>query len=209
MLVALHGGLLVLGEEHIRAIGEGALQTGVASLVHQELLVAALWRLRVKYEPLALGRSRVKAVEVPVAAVDSPLHLELAVLHAALLDGVHLAGAVADDQRRSGIGLCLGDGLKRLHGVGTHGNLRHVHVTVGHRDLAQRLLLDLLACGGKLSNLSQTRGLGCLTSRIGVDLGVKDEDVDIIARGEDVIQATETGGGTVYTGYYADSSAAV
>ena len=33
------------------------------------------------------------------------------VLHAALLDGVHLAGAVADDEGRAVVGLGLVDGL--------------------------------------------------------------------------------------------------
>ena len=47
-----------------------------------------------------LRELRVEAEQVPVAAVDSLLHLGLAVGHTAL-DGVHLARGIADDEGRS------------------------------------------------------------------------------------------------------------
>ena len=98
VLVALHGVLLVLLEELLRTLGELAGQTAIARLILEELLIAALRLLGVEGELLAgLGRG-VEAEEVPVTSVDSLLHLFLAVHHAALGDGVHLAGAVADDQ---------------------------------------------------------------------------------------------------------------
>ena len=60
---------------------------------------------------LSLG---IEAEHMPVACVDSLLHLDLAVLHAALLDAVHLAGSVADDERRAVVSLCLGECLEQL-----------------------------------------------------------------------------------------------
>ena len=44
---------------------------------------------------------------------------------------------------------------------------------------------------GELSDLAQVRGLGGLTAGVGVDLGVEDEDVDVVAGSQDVVQATE------------------
>ena len=83
------------------------------------------------------------------------------------------------------------DGLESLSRVGAHGNLRHVDVTIAHSDLGQRLLLGHLAGSGELSNLAQVRSLGGLTASVGVDLGVEDEDVDVVARSQDVVQTTE------------------
>ena len=190
VLVASHSGLLVLLEELLGALGELAREAAVASLVHEELLVATRRLLGVERELLALGSGRVEAVEVPVTALDGALHLELAVLHAAL-DGVHLAGAVADDQGRAVVGLGLLDGLQGLRRVGTHGNLGDVDVAVGHGDLGEGLLLGHLAGGSKLRDLAEVRGLGGLATRVGVDLGVEDEDVNVAVRGEDVVQAAE------------------
>jgi hypothetical protein len=79
----------------------------------------------------------------------------MAVLHAAL-DGVHLAGRVADDQRRSVVGLRLGDGLEGLRRLGAHGHLGHVDVAVGHGKLGEALLLDILAGSRELGDLAET-----------------------------------------------------
>ena len=51
-------------------------------------------------------------------------------------------------------------------------------------------LVDL-AGGGKLRNLAEVRGLGGLAAGVGVDLGVEDEDVDVLAGGKHVVQAAE------------------
>ena len=50
----------------------------------------------------------IEAEQVPVTAVNSFLHLSLAVHHATL-DGVHLTGSVADDQGRTVVSFSLGD----------------------------------------------------------------------------------------------------
>ena len=104
---------------------------------------------------------------------------------------MHLAGAVADDEGRAVVGLGLVDGLEGLSRVGAHGNLCHVDVAVAHGNLGQRLLLGHLTGGGELSDLAQVRGLGGLTTGVGVNLGVEDEDVDVVAGSQDVVQATE------------------
>lgn len=66
MLVASHSGVLVLLEELLGALGEGADEAAVASLVHQEVLVTAGRLLGVERELLASRGGRVEAVEVPV-----------------------------------------------------------------------------------------------------------------------------------------------
>ena len=104
---------------------------------------------------------------------------------------MHLAGAVADDEGRAVVGLGLVNGLEGLSRVGAHGDLRHVDVAVAHGDLGQGLLLGHLTGSGELSDLAQVRGLGGLAAGVGVDLGVEDEDVDVVARSQDVVQATE------------------
>ena len=86
------------------------------------------------------------------------------------------------------VGLGLVDGLDGLRRVGAHGHLRHVDVAVVHGQLRERLLLDVLAVGGELRHLAQVGGLGGLTAGVGVDLGVKDKDVDVGAGGEHVVE---------------------
>ena len=186
--VAVHSGLLVLLEELLGALGEGTRQRSVTGLVHQELLITARGLLGIERELLAGSSGGIEPEQVPVAALDSLLHFLLAVDHAAL-DGVHLAGAVADDEGRAVVGLGLVDGLEGLSRVGAHGDLRHVDVAVAHGNLGQRLLLGHLTGSGELSDLAQVRGLGGLTTGVGVNLGVEDEDVDVCAGGEDVVDA--------------------
>ena len=104
---------------------------------------------------------------------------------------MHLAGGVADDEGGAVIGLGLGDGLDGLGGVGAHGDLGHVHIAVGHGDLGQGLLLHFLTGSGELGHLADVGSLGSLAAGVGVDLGVEDEDVDILAGSQDVVQAAE------------------
>ena len=67
---------------------------------------------------------------------------------------MHLAGRVADDERRSRIRLRLGDGLDRLRRLRAHGDLRHVHVAVLHGDFGKTLLGNVLARRRELRNLA-------------------------------------------------------
>ena len=122
--VALLGSLLVPGEQDLGPLGELAGQAGVAGLVQKDSsgppffgktpFAAGAGCAPLKF-PLSNGGKQ--AEQVPVAAVHGLLHLLLAVHHAAL-DGVHLAGGVADDEGRAMIGLGLGNGLQGLGGVG-------------------------------------------------------------------------------------------
>ncbi len=188
VLVALLGVLFVLREQDSGALRELAGQTAVTGLVHQELLIAAGRCLGVERELLLGGR--VEAEHVPVTAVDSLLHFLLAVGHAAL-DGVHLAGCVANDQGRAVIGFRFLDGLQGLRGVGAHGDLGHVDITVGHGNLREGLRLGLLAGSRELCDLADVGSLGSLSAGVGVDLGVEHEDVDVFAGGEDMVDAAE------------------
>ena len=190
MIPALHGGLLVLGEQILGALGEAAGQGAVTGLVQQELLIAAGGSLGIQHELLARLGGGVEAEQVPIAALNGLLHFLLAVDHAAL-DGVHLAGGVADDQGRAVVGLGLGNSLDGLVGIGAHSHLGHIDVAVAHSDLGEALLLDLLAGRGELGHLADVGGLGGLAAGVGIDLGVEDEDVDVVAGGEDVIHAAE------------------
>ena len=184
-----HGVLLVLLEELGCALGELARQTAVAGLVHEELLVSTSRLLGVEGELLTRFGSRVIAEEIPVTAINGLLHLGIAAGHAAL-DGVHLAGAVTDNEGGAVIGLGLVDGLERLGRVGANGNLCDVYVTVGHGNLGQALLLDVLARGCELSDLTKAGRLGGLTARVRVDLGIEDEDVHVLLAGDDMIETT-------------------
>ena len=87
VLVTGIGGSLVLLEQSLGAIREGASQTAVTSLVGQEVLilahVASLGGQGERVLALGLG-SGVEAEQVPVTGSNSLLHLVLAVGHAAL-----------------------------------------------------------------------------------------------------------------------------
>ena len=56
---------------------------------------------------------------------------------------------------------------------------------------ARLFFLIVLAGGGELRNLADVGRLGGLAAGVGVDLGVEDEDVDVVAGGQDVVQAAE------------------
>ena len=49
-----------------------------------------------------------------------------------------------------------------------------------------------LAAGGKLGNRAARGGLGRLPAGVRVDLGVEDEDIDVLAGTEHVIETAET-----------------
>ena len=63
---------------------------------------------------------------------------------------------------------------------------------VGHRHEGEVLLGFFLTRGGELVDGTGLGGLGGLTTGVGVNLGVEDEDVDVGFIGEDVIDAAVT-----------------
>ena len=83
------------------------------------------------------------------------------------------------------------DGLQGLRGVGAHGDLCHVDIAVGHGDLRQGLRLGFLTGSRELRDLTDVGSLGSLSAGVGVDLGIEDEDVDVFAGGEDMVDAAE------------------
>ena len=132
---------------------------------------------------------RVVAVERPVARVDG----ELVLLHARLhLDAVCDAVAVRDDQRRPVVRVGLRERLHRLCVVRAHRDLRDVDVAVGGGDHPEILLARSLATGGELGHRAAGCRLRRLAARIGVDLGVQHEQVDVAAGSEHVVEPAET-----------------
>ena len=60
-----------------------------------------------------------------------------------------------------------------------------------HLHEAEVLLGLLLAGDGELGDRADRRGLGGLAAGVGVDLGVHDEDIDVLARGENVVKPAD------------------
>ena len=93
------------------------------------------------------------------------------------------------DDARPGVG--LEQRLDRLSVVGAHRDLGHVHVAVGASDGAEVLLARALAGRRELRDRAARRGLGGLAAGVRVDLGVEDQDVDVPAGAQDLVQAAE------------------
>ncbi len=75
--------------------------------------------------------------------------------------------------------------------VAAEGDLRHVDGTVADGFHGEVFAAVRLAAGGKLRNGAARCGLGRLATGVGVDLGVENEDVDVLARAKDVIESAE------------------
>ncbi len=58
-------------------------------------------------------------------------------------------------------------------------------------DLGQGSSSGFLTGSSELADLTDVGGLGSLSAGVGVNLGVEDEDVDIVAGSQDVIQTAE------------------
>ena len=84
------------------------------------------------------------------------------------------------------------DCLQGLVLISTHVDLSNIDITVAHSHHAEILFLGSLTAGSELSNSSFRRGLGGLAARVGVNFGIEDKNVDIIAGSEDVIQSAVT-----------------
>ena len=131
----------------------------------------------------------VEVPQVPVAALDGFLLLVLRATHTDL-DAVVDAGRVADDERRAVVGLGLLDDVEVLGLAGAHSHLRHIDVAVALGNHTKVFLADLLAAGSKLGDSAGRGGLRALSAGVGVHLGV--DDVDILAAGQDVVEAAES-----------------
>ncbi len=99
------------------------------------------------------------------------------------------ARTVGDDQRRAVETFCLLQRFGGLVTVGLHGDLGDVDVAVAHSQQPQILLPGFLAGGRELGHRAHGRGLGLLAAGVGVDLGIHDQDVDVLAGGQDMVEA--------------------
>ena len=180
-------------EEFFGLLGEGLHQRVVADLAHNEVAeLAPVGLLGIQVEAILafffLGG--VVVPEVPVAALDGLLLLVLRATHADL-DTVVDAGCVADNERRAVVGLGLLDDIEVLGLRGSHSDLGDIDVAVALSNHAEVFLADLLAAGGELGDSTSRGGLRALSAGVGVHLGVDDDDVDILAAGQDVVEAAE------------------
>ena len=101
-----------------------------------------------------------------------------------LLDAVR----VSNDERRTVIVLSLVERLDRSGRVGAHRDVGDVDVLVLHLHETEVLLgLNLAGCR-ELGDCTGRRGLGSLTARVGVDFGIHDENLDVLARSEDMVK---------------------
>ena len=101
------------------------------------------------------------------------------------------ARSVGDDDRRAVVSLGLADCLEALCVIGTHSHLGNIDVTVGGGNQTQVFLADALAGSSKLGDSADGCSLRGLTAGVAIDLGVNDQDVDVLARCDDVVQTAE------------------
>ena len=141
----------------------------------------------VELERLAgLGVAGMEPVERPVPALDGVLLVGHRLGH---VDPVGDAGAVGDDQGRPRPGIRLEQRLGSLRVVAAHRDLGDVDVAVGPGDGAEILLAAGLAGGRELGDRAARGCLRGLAAGVGVDLRVEDEDVDVPAGAQDVVEA--------------------
>ena len=99
---------------------------------------------------------------------------------------------VSNDQRRTVIGFGFVQSLDRLHVVGADRNLRNVNVAVGHGDHTQILLRQGLAGSGKLGRSAHRGRLRLLTAGVGIYARIHNQNVDVLAGSDRMIQTAET-----------------
>ena len=181
-------------EEFFGFLGEGLHQGVVAHLAHDEVAeLAPVGFLRVEVEAVLafFFLSRIVVPEVPVAALDGFLLLVLRATHTDL-DAVVDAGCVADDERRAVVGLGLLDDVEVLGLAGAHSYLGDIDVAVALGDHTEVFLADFLTGGGELGDSAGGGSLRRLSAGVGVHLGVHDDDVHILAAGQDVVETAES-----------------
>ena len=73
-----------------------------------------------------------------------------------------------------------------------HGHAGHIDVTVGDCHQAEVFLGETLALRGKASHGAAGGGLGGLAAGVGIHFGVEDQQVDVAAGGQDVVETAVT-----------------
>ena len=89
------------------------------------------------------------------------------------------------------VGLGLLDDVEVLGLAGAHGDLGDIDVAVALGNHTEVFLANLLTRGGELGDSTCRGGLGALSAGVGVHLGVHDDDVDVLAAGQDVVETAE------------------
>ena len=123
---------------------------------------------------------RVVTPEVPVTALNSFGFFGLRFTHTCFQTVVDTR-SVSDDERRSRISLRLADSLEGLSLVSAHSDLCYINISVRGSNHTEVFLTNALTHRSELSDSAERRCLGCLTTGVGVHLGIEHEDVDIFA----------------------------
>ena len=185
--------LFCFSEESFCSIGEGLNETAVTSFALDEVDIACGGSLAIDGERVFTGflLSRVVTEELPVACFNSLLHFLLAVSHTTL-NTVHFARCITDDNGRTIVSFSFCKRFESLIHISAHSDLSNVYITVRHSDVSKVFLLDRLTSCCELSNLTDLRSLGCLTTGVGVNFGIEYHDVYVFAGCDYVVETTET-----------------
>ena len=185
--------LLESGMELFSNIRQSLIQSNETVFILDKVVDVGLDLLEVKLERiLALGDAlRVIAIERPVARRDSSLGL---LGHAGHTGGsghsVLHTRRIVDHESRTVVSFGFRDGLDGLTRIGGDSDGGDVDVLVLHGHTTQVLLHQRLAASSELGDSGHLSGLGLLTTGVGVHFGIEDEDVDVFALSEDVIDTT-------------------
>ena len=128
----------------------------------------------------------VVAIKLPISAFNRKFFLVLRFAH---IDTVVDARRVANDKGRSVIRFCLGNCLDELRFVRAHGAFCDVNVFVSHGDLAKVFLLCEFAACREFCDRARRGGFTCLSAGVAVNFGVKDEDIYVFARRDNVVES--------------------
>ncbi len=134
------------------------------------------------------SQSGIVTVERPVTGGDRFSVFVHALAH---VDSMGNTVRVGDDQRRAVIGFRFDKGLDHLPRIGKS-DIGDVDVAVGHRHHAEIFLGHRLAAGSELRNCAGRCRLGGLTTGVGVNLGIKNQQVDVLAGSDDMVEAAVT-----------------
>ena len=87
--------------------------------------------------------------------------------------------------------LCLCQSLDGLVHISAHGDLSNIYIAIAHSDCRQILLLHFLTACRELRNRAGRSRLGGLSAGVGVNLGVVNHDIDVLAAGQYMVNAAE------------------
>ncbi len=178
------------GEQVFGELGFGAHELCETGFLECEILERHGWLFGIEVEGFAVGiGGGHEAVHRPVTAFDGVFDAVLSFAH---IDAVRDAGAVGDDERGAFVGFGFGEGFDGLVAVGAEGDGGDVNVAVCHGELSKVFFAAGFAARREFCDGATGSGLGGLTACVGIDFGVEDEDVDVSAEAEDVVETAVT-----------------